>query len=361
MPSYPEKFTGLMVDGPESWSTFHKRQYTPKKLEDHDVDICIEACGVCGSDVHTITNGWGPATFPLIPGHEIIGTVTAVGSSVTTLKPGDRAGVGAQIWACLDCEQCKSANENYCPHQVDTYGARYPDGTLSQGGYASHIRAHEYFAFPIPEALPSAVAAPMLCAGLTTFSPLKRNGIGPGSKVAVVGLGGLGHFAVMWIKALGASAYVISHSPQKKQDALDLGAVEFIDSTQPDWATPWKLKFDMVLSCADIVAGFDMAAYLGTLKVHGKFWSVGLPDGALPEISPMTLAANGAFVGGSHLGNRQECLEMLQLAAEKGVKTWVQEIQVGEEGCKEAVERVKRNDVRYRFALVGFDKVFGDA
>jgi alcohol dehydrogenase (NADP+) len=160
-----------------------------KKFEDYDVDIAIDACGVCASDVHTITGGWGEdIPLPLCVGHEVIGKAIKVGSKVTKVKVGDRVGVGAQIGADLTCDNCKNDMENYCPNQVDTYGAKHPDGTVSQGGYSSHMRAHEYFTFKIPDNLETSLAAPMLCAGLTTFAPLKRLKAGPGKKVAICGL-----------------------------------------------------------------------------------------------------------------------------------------------------------------------------
>lgn len=200
----------------------------------------------------------------------------------------------------------------------------------------------------------------MLCAGLTTYAPLKRNNIGPGHKVAILGLGGLGHFAVMWTVALGAEATVISHTPSKRADAEKLGAKGFISSTEDaDFPEKYKGVFDMIISAKDVVEdGFSIDPYLGMLKVHGKYWNVGIPDKELPAISPFALVSTGAVIGGSHIGNRQECLEMLELAAKKGIKSWVEEIPVGEEGCKKAVERLQANDVRYRFTLTGFDKVF---
>lgn len=160
-----------------------------KKFEENDVDVAIDACGVCASDIHTITGGWGEdISLPLCVGHEVIGKVVKVGSKVTKVKVGDRAGVGAQVGADLTCGVCKADQENYCPNQIDTYGAEYPDGTVSQGGFSSHIRANEYFVFKIPDNIDTALAAPMLCAGVTTFSPLKRLGAGPGKKVAILGL-----------------------------------------------------------------------------------------------------------------------------------------------------------------------------
>lgn len=168
------------------------QQFKLKTFEDRDVDVAIECCGVCASDLHTINGGWGDAPMPLCVGHEVIGKAIRVGKDVKTIKEGDRVGVGAQIQADLTCANCKADQENYCPNAIDTFGAQYSDGTLSQGGYSSHIRAHEYFTFKIPESIPSAVAAPMMCAGLTVYSPLVRLGAGPGKKVAVLGLGGLG-------------------------------------------------------------------------------------------------------------------------------------------------------------------------
>ncbi|KAI7521774.1 NADPH-dependent medium chain alcohol dehydrogenase, partial [Hortaea werneckii] len=235
---YPETATGFMIEDQKKWQDFKKQEFKLKTFEDRDVDVAIECCGVCASDLHTINGGWGDAPMPLCVGHEVIGKAIRVGKDVKTIKEGDRVGVGAQIQADLTCANCKADQENYCPNAIDTFGAQYSDGTLSQGGYSSHIRAHEYFTFKIPESIPSAVAAPMMCAGLTVYSPLVRLGAGPGKKVAVLGLGGLGHFAVMWAVALGAEVYVLSHSPKKKEDALKMGAKEFIVTGEENWHKP---------------------------------------------------------------------------------------------------------------------------
>lgn len=247
---------------------------------------------------------------------------------------------------------------------VDTYGAPYPksedpDETLSQGGYASHIRAHEYFTFPIPDEIPSHFAAPMLCAGLTTWSPLVRAGVKEGKKVAVVGLGGLGHFAVMWANALGAEVTVISHSPGKKEDALKLGAKEFVLSSEDGWEEPHAFAFDFVLNTADMTHKFDIAKYLSLCKVNATFHQVGLPDEALPAIKPQMFMSNGSSIGASHIGNRPECLAMLKLAAEKKLFPMVETIPISEKGCAEAVSRVSNNKIKYRFTLTDFDKAFG--
>ncbi|MCJ1248897.1 hypothetical protein MMC30_006118 [Trapelia coarctata] len=357
---YPETFEGFQVSSHEKWSDFKKQEFKPKPFEDRDIDIEIEACGVCGSDVHTITGGWGEAQLPLCVGHEVIGKAVKVGPKVTTVKVGDRVGVGAQIWACLECKQCKSDNENYCPHQIDTYGAPYPDGTISQGGYASYIRAHEYFTFKIPDNIPSYMAAPMLCAGITTYSPLVRAKVGPRKKVAVLGIGGLGHFGLLWASALGAETYAISHSPDKKEDALKLGAKEFICTKDKDWAKPWAFAFDFILNAADMTHTFNLQEFMSTLNVNGEFHNVGLPDKPLPEIKAFDFAPNGCKIAGSHIGSRPEMIAMLKLASEKNIKPIIQTLSISEKGCKEAVEKVKTNDVRYRFTLVDFDKAFPD-
>ncbi|KAF2658455.1 GroES-like protein [Lophiostoma macrostomum CBS 122681] len=358
---YPETTDAFTVTDIKNWSTFKRQEVPLKPFEETDVDIAIDACGVCASDVHTITGGWGEdIPLPLCVGHEVIGKVVKVGSKVKSLKVGDRAGVGAQIGADLNCANCKADQENYCPNQIDTYGAKYPDGTVSQGGYSSHIRAHEYFTFKIPDALETSIAAPMLCAGLTTYSPIKRLGAGPGKKVAIVGLGGLGHFGVLWSVALGAETYVISHSPNKKDEALKLGAKDFIVTNKEGWAEDWKFKFDFIVNTADATDKFDLSEYFSTLKVNGTFHMVGFPDKPLPQIQAQVFAPNGCYMGASHIGNRPEMIEMLDLAAKQNIKSWVQTIDISEAGCKEAVERVYNNDnVRFRFTLVNYDKVFG--
>ncbi|KZF19537.1 NADP-dependent alcohol dehydrogenase 6 [Xylona heveae TC161] len=355
---YPNKFEGFMIESQDKWSDFSKKEFDPKPFEDYDIDIQVEACGVCGSDVHTITGGWGPCNLPLCVGHEIVGKAIKVGDKVSTVKVGDRVGVGAQIWACLKCKNCKADNENYCPHQVDTYNAPYPDGTLSQGGYSSHVRAHEYFTFPIPENIASEVAAPMLCAGITTYSPLVRAKIGAGKKVAVVGIGGLGHFGVMWANALGAETYAISHTPNKEADAKKMGAKEFICSKDKDWAKPWAFTFDLILNCSDMTSEFNLPEYMSTLAVNGTFHHCGMPDKPLPQLKVPDFVPGGYAMSANHIGSRPEILSMLKLASDKGIKTWVEKIDISEKGCKEAVERVYKNDVHYRFSLVGFDKAF---
>jgi alcohol dehydrogenase (NADP+) len=292
---------------------------------------------------------------------EIIGKAVRVGPKVTLIKEGERVGVGAQSYSCGECKQCKNENETYCPVlMIDTYGSPWPDtGIVSQGGYSSHIRTHEHWVFPIPEKLETTNVAPMLCAGITAYSPLVRNGCGPGKKVGIVGLGGIGHYGVMFAKALGAETWAISRSRAKEADALKLGADGYIATAEEGWETPHKFTFDLIVNCANSTKGFDLAKYLSMLDVHGRWVSVGLPEEEGPSLKPQDLLQNGVFMSASHLGSRREMLEMLQLAADKGLTSWVEEIPIGEEGLKQAIVRMKKGDVRYRFTLTGYEKVFG--
>ncbi|KAM0335114.1 hypothetical protein ACHAQA_000150 [Verticillium albo-atrum] len=355
---YPDTFEGFCVDSPKGWNQFSKQTLTPKPFTDDDVDVEIECCGVCGSDVHSITGGWGDFKGPLCVGHEVVGKAVRVGKSVQDVKEGDRVGVGAQVWSCLKCPRCKSKNENYCPHMVDTYNAKYEDGSVAHGGFASHIRAHWYFVFRIPDALDSADAAPLLCAGLTTYSPLVRADIKSGKKVAVIGIGGLGHLGLQWAKALGAEVYALTHSPHKEKDAKTLGAAGVINTNEKNWAEPWAFHFDFVLNCTDAADKFDLPTYLSILNIGGEFHMVGLGDAPLPSIPAGAFAGNAAKLTGSHIGNRQEMQAMLKLAGEKNITPMVEKLPLGGEGLKEAVERVKNNKVRYRFTMTEFDKAF---
>lgn len=356
---YPETFEGYAVTDTNQWNTVKKIEFKPKPFGPKDVDIKIIACGVCGSDVHTVNAGWGKPDLPVIPGHEIVGTVVKVGEDVSSqYKVGDRVGVGAQVGACLECETCLENNETYCPDWVDTYNDFYPDGSKTWGGYSSHIRVHEHFVFPIPEKLQTNDVAPMLCAGITTYSPLVRNGAGPGKKVGIIGIGGLGHFAIMFAKALGAEVYTFSRTNSKKEDALKLGTDHFIATCEEkDWATKCARKLDLIISCGNSSKNFDLDGYLKCLRVHGKLVSVGLPEEPF-TVSPATFIKNGSLLGSSHLGNRQEMTDMLKLAAEKEIKSWHEDLKVGEEGISEALKRCHDNDVHYRFVLTDYDAKF---
>ncbi|QKX56705.1 uncharacterized protein TRUGW13939_03811 [Talaromyces rugulosus] len=357
---YPEESQGFMIDGPEPWADFQKRWFKLKPFEEHDVDVKVEACGICGSDVHTIGGGWGPKNWPLCCGHEIVGTAIRVGAKVTNVKQGQRVGVGAQVYSCGECKQCENDNETYCPHVlIDTYGSKWPNtGVISQGGYSSHVRAHEHWVFAIPEKLATNVAAPMLCAGITAFSPLVRNGAGPGKKVGIVGMGGIGHLGIAFAKALGAETWAISRTRAKEADARKLGADGFIATSEEGWDSEHRFSFDLIVNCANSSQNFDLARYLSIMDVHGRWVSVGLPEEEGQVIKAQNLIANGVLIGASHLGSRKEMIQMLNLAAEKGVGTWIETIDINEANLKQAMTRMTKGDVRYRFTLTGFDKAF---
>ncbi|KAJ3294644.1 Vam6/Vps39-like protein [Borealophlyctis nickersoniae] len=329
--------------------------FTPPPLGPTDVEIAITCCGICGSDIHTIDSGWRPTKYPVIVGHEIVGTVTAKGSAVKRFNLGDRVGVGAQRWSCLkkDCKMCNRGFENCCPEMRWTYGSAWEDGTTTQGGYANKTRAKEeveivisetYFTFKIPDNLDSHEAAPLLCAGVTTYAPLKRYGAGPGKTVGVIGIGGLGHLGLQWGRALGAKVVAISHSPSKKQEALRLGADTFI--TLDDFRAH-KNSMDIIL-CTAHVPNQDWRKYLSLLDVNGKLLLVSLPEENL-SIPPFALTATQVGIIGSSVGSVKEIEEMLQLASEKNIKAVVEVMPV--EKCNEAIEKVRKGTLVHRTQL----------
>ncbi|PCG92647.1 Alcohol dehydrogenase superfamily, zinc-type [Penicillium occitanis (nom. inval.)] len=350
---YPEEAQGFMIDSPETWLSFQKRHYKLKPFEDYDVDVKVEACG-----------GWGAnQNWPLCIGHEIVGTAIKVGPKVTNVKVGQRVGVGAQVFSCGECKQCKNDNETYCPKIImNTYGSKWPEtGIISQGGYSSHVRAHEHWVFTIPEKLKTNSVAPMLCAGITAFSPLVRNGAGPGKKVGIVGMGGIGHFGIMFAKALGAETWAISRTRAKEADARKIGADGFIATCEEGWEKEHEFSFDLIVNCANSSKNFDLSKYLSMMDVHGRWVSVGLPEEEGQVIKAQNLISNGVLIGASHLGSRKEMIRMLNLAADKGLDSWVETIDINEENLKEAMQRMKKADIRYRFTLTGYDKAFPEA
>ncbi|PNY26498.1 NADP-dependent alcohol dehydrogenase 6 [Tolypocladium capitatum] len=359
--SYPEKFTGFQSPSADKWLEFDKNSWDPRPFGDHDVDLKIECCGVCASDLHTICGDWGGCPYPLAVGHEIVGKVLKVGPKVTLAKVGQRVGVGAQMYSCGECRQCKNDNETYCSRKIHTYGEKYPGtASIGQGGYSSHARIHEYWVFPIPDGIPSAQAAPMLCGGITVYSPLKRFGAGPGKKVGIVGIGGLGHYGIMFAKALGAEVWAISRSRAKEADAMAMGADGFIATGEADWDVPHKMTFDLIVNTANSSDGFELNRYLNMLDVHGRWNSVGIPGGdAGMTINNRDFIRNGCFIGSTHLGSRREMLEMLELVAARGIKSWVEEIPISRAGLQTAMDKMHNSTVRYRSCMVAYEEAFG--
>ncbi|KAK0642967.1 alcohol dehydrogenase-like protein [Cercophora newfieldiana] len=350
------KFEGwLGYDADSANGNMRWGEFEPKVWEETDVDIKISHCGICGSDLHTLRSGWGATLYPCCVGHEIVGRVVRVGNQVTHLKLGDRVGVGAQADSCQgrlgDCEACASGMENYCPkRRVDTYNSKHLNGSKSYGGYATYYRGPAHFVIKIPDAIPSHEAAPMLCAGVTTYTPLRFHGAGPGKKVGVIGLGGLGHFAVMWAKALGSdSVTVVSRSSSKKADAMKLGATDFIATgEEPNWEKKHASTLDIIIST---VSNSDMPLmkYLSLLRLDGTFVQVGAPDDGLPTIGQFPLIMKRLKITGSMIGSPGDIREMLQLAVEKGVRPWVEVVPMRE--ANRGIVEMERGVPRYRFAL----------
>ncbi|KAI5117791.1 hypothetical protein M0805_002178 [Coniferiporia weirii] len=341
-------YRGYGITDAANWKDFSVVEYPSKKWVETDVEVAITHCGVCGSDVHTLSSGWGAIQVPLVVGHEIAGTVVRVGSEVEGIKVGDRVGVGAQIASCYDCTLCKHDNENYCPKRIDTYGDKYPDGVRTLGGYSTGIIADWRYVFPIPEGVTSADACSMLCGGLTVYSPLIRNGAGPGKKVGIIGIGGLGHYAILFAKALGCEVYAFSHSRNKEEDCRKMGVDHYILDS-PGFHSNYQYELDIIISTRDATEGFPLSEYISMLNVHGKFICVALPEDALPPITGFTLLNNGSYIGGSHIGSKKEALEMLQIAAEKGIRPWIEEMPMKD--CQKAIDGLLSGKVRYRYVL----------
>lgn len=356
-----DTFKGIAVVDHKDWKNPKKVEFPAKPFYDNDVDIKIEACGVCGSDIHCAAGNWGQKQTPLVVGHEIIGKVVKVGPKCKTgLKIGDRVGVGAQVFSCLECERCKNDNEPYCARFVTTYSQPYEDGYVSQGGYANYVRVHEHFAVPIPENIPSEYAAPLLCGGLTVYSPLLRNGCGPGKKVSILGIGGIGHMGILFAKAMGAEVYAISRSNAKKEDSLKLGADHYIATKEePDWGTKYFDTFDLIVVCASSLTDVDFDVMPKAMKVDGRIVSISVPEqDEVLTMKPFGLI--GVSIANSILGSIAEMKQLLKLVSENNIKIWVETLPVGEAGVKEAFERMDKGDVRYRFTLVDYEKEFGN-
>ncbi|KAL6713929.1 hypothetical protein ACLMJK_008423 [Lecanora helva] len=349
------KFQGwLGLDQNSVKGNMQWQQYEPKPWEETDVDIKVTHCGICGSDLHTLRSGWGSTIYPCCVGHEIIGHAVRVGKKVEKgIKVGDRVGVGAQSGSCLkgDCEECSNGMENHCQSMVATFDSKYSDGSKSYGGYSDYWRGPSHFVLKIPETIPSESAAPMLCGGITVYSPLKKNGCGPGKKVGIVGVGGLGHFGILYAKALGADKVTaISRSVAKKDDALKLGADDFIATQDdPDWATHHSRSLDLIVSTVSSPK-MPLEQYLMLLRTKGQFIQVGAPEDKLPGFNAFALIAKGCKVGGSAIGAPHEIEEMLDLTVKKGVKPWIQQRPLKE--ANQAVLDMDANKARYRYVLV---------
>lgn len=318
---------------------------------DHDVQIEILFCGVCHSDLHAVKDEWHefmPTVYPIVPGHEIVGRVTKVGAAVTKFKPGDLAGVGCLVDSDHDCPNCRAGLENFCPNGVLTYNSPDQHGTapVTYGGYSDSIVVNDRFVLSIPSNLDLAGAAPLLCAGITTYSPLRHWGVGPGKKVGIIGLGGLGHMGVKFARALGAHVVVLTTSPGKKDDALRLGADEVILSRDPHDLRKHAGSFDFLLDC--VSAHHDLNTYLQLLALDGTLTLVGAPPKPLP-VSAFNLILGRRSVSGSAIGGLPETQEMLDFCGQHDITSDVEVIPI--QKINEAYARLEKADVKYRFSI----------
>ncbi|XP_051127384.1 geraniol dehydrogenase 1-like [Andrographis paniculata] len=323
-------------------------EFSRRATGEHDVQFKVLYCGVCHTDIHMAKNEWGFSRYPIVPGHEIVGVVTEVGGKVKKVKPGDNVGIGYMIDSCRQCSQCSNDLENYCSKQVFTAGFPYPDGTTTYGGYCDVMVADEHFVIRWPENFPLDSGAPLLCAGITTYSPLKYFGLDkPGLHIAVVGLGGLGHVAVKFAKAFGTKVTVISTSDSKKKEALEhLGADEFLISKNPEQLQAAAGTLDGIIDT--VAAHHPLAPLLSLLKPSGKIVLVGAPDKPL-ELPAFNVIAGRKSISGSAVGGIKETQEMIDFAAEHNIVADVEVIPI--DYVNTAFERLAKGDVKYRFVV----------
>ncbi len=322
-------------------TTIERRDLGPK-----DVLIKIHYAGICHSDIHTGRGEWGDTHFPLVPGHEIAGTVEAVGAQVTRHSVGDRVGVGCMVNSCGECDACQAGEEQYCAGMIGTYNALDRDGTWTQGGYSTHIVVTEDFVLRIPEGISLDVAAPLLCAGITLYSPLRHWNAGPGKRVGILGLGGLGHMGVKLAHAMGAEVTVFSRSTAKAQDALELGADHYANTGDPETLGRLAGSFDLIINT--VSAAIDMNAHLNLLALDGTLVNVGAPSEQLP-VHAFSLIPHRRSWAGSMIGGIRETQEMLDFCAQHGLGADIELI--GGEQIDHAWDRVVEGDVRYRFVI----------
>ncbi|QQR83632.1 NAD(P)-dependent alcohol dehydrogenase [Candidatus Peregrinibacteria bacterium] len=318
-----------------------------RELQPNDVLIDIQFAGICHSDIHSVRGEWGQVKYPFVPGHEIAGVVSAVGSAVTQHKVGDRVGVGCLVDSCRTCAQCQNDEEQFCLNgYTGTYGGTDKYGEQTQGGYSTHIVVEEHFVLKIPDGIELDKAAPLLCAGITTYSPLRRWNVGPGTKVAIVGLGGLGHMAVKSAHALGAQVTVLSQSLSKKEDGLAFGASAYYATSDPATFTQLAKTFDLIINT--VSAKIDLNAYLSLLAVGGTMVNVGAPSEPL-DIHVFSLIMQRRSFAGSLIGGIRETQELLDFCAKHQITPEIEMISADQ--IDEAYERMMKSDVRYRFVI----------
>ena len=342
MPHSVPALSAPAAKAPLELTTVERREPGP-----NDVVIDIKYAGICHSDIHQARDEWAAGIFPMVPGHEIAGIVSAIGSDVTRYAIGDRVGVGCFVDSCRECENCLAGEEQYClKGEVGTYNDRLYTGEPTSGGYSTEIVVDENYVLGIPEGIDLSVAAPLLCAGITLYSPLKHWGAGPGKKVAILGMGGLGHMGVKIAHALGADVTVLSQTLSKQEDGIRLGADHYYATSDRATFKDLRNHFDLIINT--VAANLDMHKYLSLLALDGALVNVGIPTEA-DSIRMFSLAAQRRSLAGSKIGGIRQTQEMLDFCAEHGFGAEVEVISVDE--VNEAYERVIASDVRYRFVI----------
>ena len=343
MPTHAKGWGTDAADQPLRPMAFERRDLRPD-----DVAIKISHAGICHSDLHMARNDWGMSRYPMVPGHEIVGTVTDVGAAVTRHQVGDKVAIGCIVDSCKQCTPCQAGTEQFCEQGMTmTYGAvDKHDGTLTQGGYSTEVVCRDIFVLKLPDSLDIARSAPLLCAGITTYSPLRKYGVGKDSKVAVVGLGGLGHMGVKLAHAMGAHVTMVTTSPEKGGDARELGAHDVLLSTDGEAMTAAAGRFDFILDT--IPVAHDLNPYLALLKPNGTIVMVGA-IAPLPSIHGGSLIMGNKTLAGSLIGGIPETQEMLDFCGQHGVHPNCEFIEINQ--VNEAYERLLKNDVRYRFVI----------
>jgi alcohol dehydrogenase (NADP+) len=339
--------TTHVLSVPNAKAPFEKTIIERRELRPDDILIDIKYCGICRSDIHIAHNDFGSGVYPMVPGHEIAGIVTAIGTEVTKFAVGDRVGVGCFVNSCGECKFCLRGEEQFCTKGVViVFNSTDYDGNLTYGGYSQKIVVKEHFVVHIPDSLDLAVASPLLCAGITTYSPLKHWNAGPGKKVAILGMGGLGHLAVQFAHALGAEVTVLSTNTSKKDEAISFGADHFYTTSDPATFKELAGHFDIIINT--VSANIDIDTYLSLLEVDGSLVNIGLPNN--PEhYNIFSLYAGRRSIASSNVGGIQETQEMLDFAAQYAIVPRIEVIRADQ--VDEAYDRMLHNDVRYRFVI----------
>jgi uncharacterized zinc-type alcohol dehydrogenase-like protein len=335
------------LSAPSAGATLDATTIERRELDEHDVLIDIKFCGICHSDIHQVRDEWGGSIFPMVPGHEIAGVVAEVGAGVGKFSIGDRVGVGCLVDSCGECEYCSAGEEQFCTKRaVPTYNGRGYDGEPTFGGYSQQIVVSDGFVVKIPDSLELQDAAPLLCAGITTYVPLKHWQVGKGTKIAVVGMGGLGHVAVKLAAAMGAEVTVLSQTLGKQDDGLRFGAKHYYATSDKNTFKQLGNSFDLILNT--VSANLDIDAYLGLLRVDGTMINVGAPSDPY-SVGGFSLIGARRSLAGSAIGGLQDTQEMLDFCAEHGVAPEIELI--GADDVADAYDRVERSAVRYRFVI----------